>query len=282
MSTFYKKVQNHTKYILQVDIKFFVWYNQIDYKEGKCSSMNDILTVQVDYRKAQIPVDDIAYVTVEGRKTKITRSDGSALRTNRSLKDVYALLPQDVFSNINRGIVISKRYVQDEKNGVLTMTDGTQFRRRVRSDRAPKPQNKKAPHPDQNHVPCPTATLESWLNNMPMPMLVMELVYKTGGMDFVVRFCNREMARLEAVSPQEILNQSISAFPQMGSPKWMAIFADVALHGSTRSIEDAMEGSGQYMLLRCYQPQPGYCACILTDLTRENNLIRELFRQEPG
>lgn len=242
--------------------------------------MSETLTVQVDYRKAQIPVDDIAYITVEGRKTKITKGDGCALRTNRSLKDVYALLPQDTFSNINRGIVISKRYVQNEKNGLITMTDGTQFRRRVRSDRAPKPTKRTATPLELNHTPCPAPTLEAWLNNMPLPMLVMELVYKTGGMDFVVRFCNGEMARLEAVSPQEILNESISAFPQMGSPKWMAIFADVAIHGGTRTIEDAMEGSGQYMVLRCYQPQPGYCACLLTDLTRENHLIRELFRQE--
>lgn len=242
--------------------------------------MSETLTVQVDYRKAQIPVDDIAYVTVEGRKTKITRSDGSALRTNRSLKDIYALLPQDTFSNINRGIVISKRYVQNEKNGLITMTDGTQFRRRVRSDRAPKPQKRPSLLPELSHTPCPTSTLEAWMDTMPMPMLIMELVYKTGGMDFMVRYCNREMARLEAVSPQDILNQSVALFPKIGSPKWMAIFADVAIHGGTRTIEDALEGSGQYMVLRCYQPQMGYCACVLTDLTRENNLIRELFRQE--
>ena len=60
----------------------------------------------------------------------------------------------------------------------------------------------------------------------------------------------------------------------------MAIFADVAIHGSTRVIEDALEGSGQYMQLKCFQPQPGFCACMLTDLTRENSLIRELFRQD--
>lgn len=241
--------------------------------------MSETLTVQVDYRKAQISVDDIAYVTVEGRKTKITRSDGSALRTNRSLKDIYGLLPQDIFSNINRGIVVSNRYIQSEKDGVITMTDGTQFRRRVRTDRGPKPQ-KKLTYAEFSHVACPTTTLETWLGHMPLPVLVMELVYKTGGMDFLVRFCNREMAQLEGVQPQEIQNQSMAAFPRVVSPKRMAIFADVAIHGGTRTIEDAMEGTGQYMQLRCFQPQPGYCACVLIDLTRENSLIRELFRQE--
>lgn len=242
--------------------------------------MAQTLTVQADYRKAQIPVDDIAYITVEGRKTKITRSDGSSLSTNRSLRDIYALLPQDIFSNINRGIVISKRYVRDEKDGIITMTDGVQFRRRVRSDRAPKPQKKKTVHTELSHVQCPTATLGAWLDQMPIPTFTIELVYGKNGMDFLVRYCNREMARMEGVAPQDILNQSVTGLPNVGSPKWMAIFADVAIHGSTRTIEDAMESTEQYMQLKCFQPQPGFCTCLLLDLTRENNLIRELFRQE--
>lgn len=247
-----------------------------------CKCLKETLTVQADYRKAQIPVDDIVYITVEGRKTKITRSDGSAVRTNRSLKDVYGDLPEDTFSNINRGIVVSKRYIKDEANGVITMTDGTQFRRRVRSDRAPKPQKKKPIHPEAPHVQCPAPMLGQWLDQLPVPMLIMELVYgKTGsGMDFLVRYCNREMARLEGIVPQEVQDGSVSQLPNIGSAKWMAVFADVALSGSSRVIEDALEGSEKYMQLRCFRPQPGFCCCILTDLTRENHIIRELFRQE--
>lgn len=244
--------------------------------------MKETLTVQADYRKAQIPVDDIVYITVEGRKTKITRNDGSAVRTNRSLKDVFSDLPEDTFSNINRGIVVSKRYIKDEANGVITMTDDTQFRRRVRSDRAPKPPKKKPLHPEAPHIQCPVSTLGQWLDQLPIPMLIMELVYgKNGnGMDFLVRYCNREMARLEGITPQEVKDLSVGNLPNIGSAKWMAVFADVALSGSSRIIEDALEGSEKYMQLRCFQPQPGFCCCILTDLTRENHIIRELFRQE--
>ena len=85
--------------------------------------MKTVLTVHADYRKAQIPADDIAYITVEDRKTKITRGDGSVLRTNQSLRDVFAQLPEEMFLNINRGIVVSKRFIKDEKNGEITMTD---------------------------------------------------------------------------------------------------------------------------------------------------------------
>lgn len=243
--------------------------------------MKECITIQSDYRKAQVPIDDIAYITVDGRKTKITKGDGSVLRTNRSLRDIFAQLPQETFSNINRGIVVSKRYVQDEKDGVLTMTDGTQFRRRVRSDRAPKPQRKKLPLQEAPHTPCPSKVLGQWLDQFPLPLLMMELVYPSGGgVEFLVRYCSREMAKLESVSPSEVQDQSIGRFPHMGKSKWMALFADVAINGSTRIIEDALEDSGKYLQLHCYQPQPGYCACVLTDLTKENNLVKELFRSE--
>lgn len=238
--------------------------------------MKAVLTVHADYRKAQIPADDIAYITVEDRKTKITRGSGAVLRTNQSLKDVFAQLPEDTFLNINRGIIVSKKFIESEKNGVITMMDGTQFRRRVRSDRMPK-RPKPAPRREK-HVVCPAEVLGQWLDPMPMPMLVMELVYGAGGVDFRIRYLSREMARLESVTMEEALDQSVLKLSNVGNPRWMAIFADVAIHGGSRVIEDVLEGSGKYMQLRCYQPQPGFCGCVLTDLTKENNLVQELFR----
>ena len=125
---------------------------------------------------------------------------------------------------------------------------------------------------------CPAEVLGQWLDPMPMPMLVMELVYGAGGVDFRIRYLSREMARLESVTMEEALDQSVLKLSNVGSPRWMAIFADVAIHGGSRVIEDVLEGSGKYMQLRCYQPQPGFCGCVLTDLTKENNLVQELFR----
>ncbi len=241
-----------------------------------CGAMKAVLTVHADYRKLRIPVEDIAYITVDNRKTKITKGDGTVLRTNQSLKDVFAQLPEDTFININRGIVVSKRFIKQEKNGIVTMTDGASFRRRVRADRAPK---RPAPKPRQEkHAVCPAETLGQWLDNFPMPLLLMELVYGDGGVDFRIRYLSGEMARLESVTVGEALDQSVLKLSNVGDPKWMAIFADVAIHGGTRLIEDVLEDSGKYMQLRCFQPQPGYCGCVMTDLTKENNLVQELFR----
>ena len=238
------------------------------------------LTVQSDYHKVQVPVDEIMYITIDGRKTKITRADGSSVSTNRSLKDVFGDLPGDVFASINRGIVVSKNYVRSEKNGLLTMKDGTKFKRRVRGDRKEKPKETPVlPAEDRKNVPV--EELKLWLGELPMPVCMLELVYKgrSGSASFVVRYCNSAMEALEQVRFDEIRDRSVAAMPGVGRAKWLTVFADVAINGGVRTVEDAWDTQGRFMRLHCYQPQPGCCGVVLTDLTRENRLVEKLFHR---
>lgn len=240
------------------------------------------LTVQADYRKVQVPVDDILYITIEGRKTKITRTDGSALCTNRSLKDIYAELPEEIFSSINRGIVVSKTYIKQEKSGVITMKDGAQFKRRVRSDRLKeRPKVIPAGSQEESWTPCPVEALNDWVGKLPLPLCVLELVYRSrrGGADFVVRYCNRAMEELEHVRLETVQDQPLTVLKGLGNPKWLTVFADVAINGGTRSMEELWEENGKFLRLYCYQPRTGCCALVLADLTRENSLIQELFQR---
>lgn len=233
------------------------------------------LTVQSDYHKIKVPVDDILYVTIEGRKTKITRADGSAICTNRSLRDIYAELPEELFSNINRGIVISNRYVKGEKNGVVTMKDGMQFRRRVRADRAPK---KPKPTP-QERPTCPVEQIDPWLGQMPVPVCVLELVRQgRRGVQFVPRYMNRAMEELEQIKLGSAA--TLEQLPGAGSEKWLTLFADVAVNGTCRTAEDIWGNSGRFFRVHCYRPQQGYCAMVLTELTGEMKLVQELFKRE--
>ena len=239
------------------------------------------LTVQSDYHRVQIPIDDIMYVTIDGRKTKITRKDGSAVRTNKSLRDVFADLPGEVFQNINRGIVVSKTYIKSDEAGLIIMRDGSQFKRRVRSDRG---REKPKVIPTAQAEPwrsCPAEDLDWWLGKLPLPMCILELVYRGrgGATAFVVRWCNREMEQLEGVSLREVKDQPVTLLRGVGDSKWLTVFADVAINGGSRTIEDLWAGTGRFLRLHVYQPQAGCCGLVLTDLTRENNLVQKLIHQ---
>ncbi len=235
------------------------------------------LTVQSDYRRIQVPVEEIAYLTIEGRKTKITRRDGSTLCTNRSLRDVFGDLPGEAFVSVNRGIVVAKALIREESAGVITMEDGTHFKRRIRTGRS---QSSKASLGQSKDLPpCPAETLEQWLGKLPMPVCIMELVYRKrgGGAEFVVRYCNRAMEQLEQT--EGLQDQPLTALKGLGNPKWLTAFADVAINGTPRTLEELWESGGKYLRLQCYQPREDCCAVVLTDLTRENSLIQELFQR---
>lgn len=238
-----------------------------------------VLTVQSDYRKVQVPVDEILYITIENRKTKITRLDGSTLCTNRSLKEIYAELPETQFASINRGIVVSIRNIRQESGGVVTMTDGTSFRRRVRSDRLPQREKVRAQALEER-VLCPGDVMDQWVGSMPLPMCVLEMVYRSRGRgpEFLLRYCNKALEELEQIQLSEVQDKSVEQLQGVGNPKWLTVLADVAINGGGRTLEDQWP-DGRFLRIHCYQPQQGFCALVLTDLTRENNLVQELFQR---
>lgn len=225
-------------------------------------------------------MDDILYITIEGRKTKITRADGSALCTNRSLKEIYAELSDELFSSINRGIVVSKKYIKQDQDGMVTMVDGHSFRRRVRSDRLPRREKVTPPVAEATPV-CPAEILEKWLDAMPFPMCIMEMVYQSRGRgaDFLLRYCNCALEQLEGISLAEVQDKALDQLPGIGDTKWLTVFADVAVNGSSRILEDVWSSGGRFFRICCYQPQPGFCALVMVDLTKENRLVQELFQR---
>ncbi len=161
------------------------------------------------------------------------------------------------------------------------MKDGTQFKRRVRSDRLPAAAAGLR-SPGIPRKACPVEELSDWIGAMPIPICVLELVYKTrnSGAEFLLRYCNSAMEELEHIRLSQQKDQPLGKLPGIGSAKWLAIFADVAITGNQRVIEDIWPGNGQFIRMYCFQPQSGYCALALTDLTRENNLVQEFFSRK--
>ena len=90
--------------------------------------------------------------------------------------------------------------------------------------------------------PHPLSMLEkcSLLDDMPLAFCVIELVFNEDGrsVDFIFRYCNTEMAVVEGVPIEEMLNRSFyKVFPN-GDKKWLAAYADVALNGTRHTLHD--------------------------------------------
>ena len=102
-------------------------------------------------------------------------------------------------------------------------------------------------------------------DKIPLALCVIELVFdeKGHGVDFVFRYCNEMMADVEGIPISEMINRSFYEVFENGDKKWLVTYADVALNGNKHTLTDYSPEIDKHLTIYCYQPIPGYCACIL-------------------
>ena len=224
------------------------------------------------FERKNIDISNILYLTRQNPLTKITFFDGKEILTAIPVKEIAIYLPDEEFVNITKGILLRKsQIVNISDDGLYTMTDGSIFQGRKRNISQhkqlrqalglSKEQNEKA----EKMIPLELLEKCSILNDMPLAFCVIELVFDANGrgVDFVFRYCNEEMAVVEGIPVSEMLNNSFYKVFENGDKKWLVTYADVALNGKKVILHDYSPEIGKELTIYCFQPHPGYCACIL-------------------
>ena len=224
------------------------------------------------FERKNIDIANILYLTRQNPHTKITFFDGKEILTAIPVKEIAIYLPDEEFVNITKGVLLRKsQIVNISGDGLYTMTDGSVFQGRKRNISQhkqlrqalglSKEQDAKA----EKMIPLELLEKCSILNDMPLAFCVIELVFDANGrgVDFVFRYCNEEMAVVEGIPVSEMLNNSFYEVFENGDKKWLVTYADVALNGTKVVLHDYSPEIGKDLSIYCFQPHPGYCACIL-------------------
>ena len=224
------------------------------------------------FERKNIDIANILYLTRQNPHTKITFFDGKEILTAIPVKEIAIYLPDEEFVNITKGVLLRKsQIVNISGDGLYTMTDGSVFQGRKRNISQhkqlrqalglSKEQDAKA----EKMIPFELLEKCSILNDMPLAFCVIELVFDANGrgVDFVFRYCNEEMAVVEGIPVSEMLNNSFYEVFENGDKKWLVTYADVALNGTKVILHDYSPEIGKDLTIYCFQPHPGYCACIL-------------------
>ena len=224
------------------------------------------------FERKNIDISNILYLTRQNPHTKITFFDGKEILTAIPVKEIAIYLPDEEFVNITKGVLLRKsQIVNISGDGLYTMTDGSVFQGRKRNISQhkqlrqalglSKEQDAKA----EKMIPFELLEKCSILNDMPLAFCVIELVFDANGrgVDFVFRYCNEEMAVVEGIPVSEMLNNSFYEVFKNGDKKWLVTYADVALNGTKVILHDYSPEIGKDLSIYCFQPHPGYCACIL-------------------
>ena len=174
-----------------------------------------------------------------------------------------------MFINICKGVTVRKDQIVDiSRSGVYTMTDGRTFQGRQRHltehmllRRELLPIMASA---EGNALPMTLLEKCTLMDTFPLAFCVIEMTFDAEGhgIDFIFRYCNPMMAVVEGMPVEEMLDHSFyEVFPD-GNRKWLVSYADVALNGTHHTLRDYSREIEQNLTIYCYQPQPGYCACM--------------------
>ena len=220
-------------------------------------------------QKNNIFANNIKYIIREDSRTNIYLTDGRVVDTFHTIISISEMLPEDNFVLIKKGILVSKNQIAKIEKNTYTMLDGKVFEARKRGLSAHKSLNESLSR--NVNVPLGSASdifkTFSILDKMPAPFCVIELIFdETGrGMDFIFRYCNKEMEQLENKTIDEMLNHSFYDIFQNADRKWLVSYANVALNGVPCTLTDYSPEVNKTLTIRCFQPIEGYCACLLLE-----------------
>ena len=213
------------------------------------------------FQKHGLCAENILYIYRKDRKTVIRRTDGEEFALFVPVHSVLSALPESEFLNISKGTVVCRSQIVNISNdGVYTMSDGRTFQGRKRGMSSHRRLSAEIGLTNTTHRSLSMLEKCSLLDNMPLAFCVIELVFNADGrgVDFIFRYCNAEMAVVEGVPVEEMLDRSFyKVFPN-GDKKWLVAYADVALNGTKHTLRDYSPEIDKNLTIHCYQPEPGY------------------------
>ncbi len=213
------------------------------------------------YERKRIQISEIMYIIRENRKSVLHLANGDIFETFIPLKTLIETAPKNTFYLVNKGTALSPLYITKINKNIYTMSDGTTFLGRVHSNK------------NNNISLSELSTDYFWdkfniLDKLPMPFCVIELVFDSNGrgIDFIFKYCNKAMERLENKTLDQMINMSFYEVFENGDKKWLVTYADVALNGTSRIIESYSPEIGRNLKIYCFQPKQNFCACALIEV----------------
>ena len=221
--------------------------------------------------KNAISPSDIMYITRENRQTVVTLSSGKREISYIPIKYIYEDLPVGAFLNITKGVVIGRKHIRSIDGGVYTMTDGTQFRGRVRTPGAHSYNGRIHSAGIRAGMLHDTHSLHSHfsiLDNCPIPFCAVELVHDSTGriIDYIFRYVNLAFAEFEQREIDQLADRSFYDVFSDRDSRWANYKEKVVDRGGFLEALDYDDEGVLRMKTINYEIRPGLVGCAVMSL----------------
>lgn len=233
-----------------------------------------IINIISDRKNITLNSDVILYIIMNGKIAEIHIVGGKVYQTRIALKNLEGLLKED-FVKVHRGCIVSVKAVH-EVTDMVNLSNGEELPYTVRKKKQivteiQEKQKKMINAFGKKGIP---ATKEEYcryyssFEYLPIAFTDIEMVFneESHAVDWIFRYANQELARLERLSLNQLLGKSFgSLFANMDS-KWLRSYERSALYGEVLELMDYSPEVDRNLKVICFPTFKGHCGCLLFDL----------------
>lgn len=117
-----------------------------------------------------------------------------------------------------------------------------------------------------------------YLDNLPIACCSTRVLVDEQGKpyDFEFVYSNKEHSRLEGAAYGELIGKRFYEFFKDADREWLYYYHDTAYNGVSHIMDRYSPEIGKQLLIYTFQTEPGYCECVVQDITERRFLETEL------
>lgn len=226
------------------------------------------------FKKYNIKADDIKYILREDKKTCIYTKDGRVTATYTPLKEFIEHLSPNDFIHIDKGVLLARLQIISIEGEQYYTIDGRTFSGRKNHGKQHRDNRARLGYStdssrNRSDIISNLQLRMSLLDDMPIAFCIIEMLFdeEHHGIDFLFRYCNKAMEKLEGKTISEMINCSFYDIFTNADSKWLVAYAQTALYGGTQVIYDYSPEIGKQLKITCFRPEQGFCGCLLEEIS---------------
>lgn len=235
-----------------------------------------LINIISDRKNVTLDSDVILYIIMHGKIAEIHIVGGRVYETRAALKDLEGVLKEE-FVKIHRGCIVSVKAIHDVTDTVY-LSNGEELLYTVRKKKQivaeiQEKQKRMINALGKRGIPATEEEYRRYYSSfeyLPIAFTDIEMVFneESHAVDWIFRYANQELARLEKLSLNQLLGKSFgSLFSNMDS-KWLRSYERSALYGEVLELMDYSPEIDTNLKVICFPTFKGHCGCILFDLDR--------------
>lgn len=242
------------------------------------------IIITANRKPVSLDVRTILYVFMNENVAEIHVAGDQIYRTRMTLENLEQSLGQ-AFIKVHRSCLVSVMAIHDVSDKIY-LSNGEALNYVVRKKKAIQAElsEKRKNLLNVLEVDAAYPVGEEYhrryasFDTLPIAFTDIEMVFdeKQNAVDWIFRYGNAALARLEKLPLETMIGASFSSlFPNMDE-KWLRGYERAALGGETLEIVDYSPEIDTYLDVICFPTTPGHCGCILLNIAEMN------YAENPG